>query len=818
MPIKIIKGGLNQLRLLEVQKLSAISASIRAAEYNLFLGAGASLDSRNKLGPLPNGTTFKDTLCKLTGARNSSSLQRIFSNLDPAQIEKYVTARFAKCEPGATALFVPQFLWRRIFTINIDDCLEAAYKKIGGLQRRKSYHFKDTFEEQRTLEQVQIIHLHGWAEQPDRGYVFARSEYARVMSETNAWMTVLAELMPVEPFIIAGTSLDEIDLEYYLARRNSESSRQDRGESFFVEPFPDGQTENDCERYGLTLYHGTLEQFFDEVDFLVPRRQAPIELLPENTRAMFPEIAPKSVVLSFAGDFNIVPNTIAPGGSGIKFAYGSPPEWSDLAAGRDVGRSVTTKIRSFISDEINNIDDKIIILLDNAGTGKTTILKRIAFDLAGSGVLVVECSALSRLDFQATAEAVDLIDGRIVVIIDNFAEQATSISQIVDRLEKRDVIFLCAERSYRRRHLVRALGDLPYRFVEGGHLGLAEAIQLVSNYVGQGFSASENAARNPERFAERLVGEPISVAGCHILNNMRPIDGIVESTYNAADKPARARYLIAALAQFCFAGGIRYEILTSSVGAKGISEQLKAAHPLPITFFDSANGFIMPLNSTLAVRTLERAPIHDVAKAFERLAHGIAPRVNREAIRRRAPEARLAGRLFDYEDVIRRFLRSGAGEFYKNVQRDWQWNSRYWEQVALFNLACFRSQGDEIFLLQAVQHARHAVAIEPHPFPLTTLGKVLLAQIGQPGLNNKDIYSEAQGALKKAVEIEHSKGRASVHAYVTLFRGTNEYLDYGEHLSDQERSVVRDLVDLARRYFPKDRELRELADQVYGRI
>lgn len=811
-----IIGGTGGLAKLPGEKLAALKASVRAGEYNLFVGAGISLDASNAKGPLPSGGTLKDVLCKLTGARSSSSLQRVFGGLTPQQVKEHVTDRFARCEPGPTAAMFPSFVWRRVFTLNIDDVLEAAYRRPGNLQNFKPYHFKDAFEEMRTLEAVPIIHLHGWAEQPDKGYVFARSEYARVMAEANAWMTVLADLMPVEPFIIGGTALDEIDLAFYLARRNATSSREDRGPSFFVEPFPDAQTPGECERSGLTLYQGTMLQFLNELAALVPDREAPSNLVAEGARDLFPEGAPKSVVLSFASDFDLVPTSVAPSGQGLKFSYGNPPEWPDLASNWDVGRSLGSRVRSMAEAMVSgNLTERLIVVLDETGTGKTSMLRRVGFDLAAAGHVVLECSALSRLDAQSTAEALDLIDEPLIVLVDNFAEQASSISNVLAAIARTDVVFICAERNYRRRHIQRSLGDTPHRVVDGLDLTHAEASQLVQSYVKRGMTASQQAVRFPAKFATDLVNEPIAVACCHILNDMRPLDAIVQSTYNAASQIERDRYLIAALAQFCFGGGVRYEILAAKTGQAGWGDQFTIAHPLPLDFYDPGRrNFVIPLNTTLALRTLERAPIEDVARAFERLALGVAARVNREAIRKRAPEARLAGRLFDYEEVIRRFLRDGAGDFYARVQSAWQWNSRYWEQVALYHLARFRNERDPLLLQQAVQHARHAVAIEAHPFPLTTLGKVLLAQLGQPGMSNSAVFEEAERALTRAIELEHARGRASVHAYATLFKGVLDYIQLGEALDDDQYRTIQDLTAASRRHFPRDKELRELADEL----
>lgn len=635
------------------------------------------------------------------------------------------------------------------------------------------------------------------------------------MSESNAWMMVLAEVMPVEPFIVMGTSLDEIDLAYYLAKRSSDTQREDRGPSFLVEPYPDAQTARECARHGMHLYVGTAVQFFAELESLIPERPGPYDLIPKSTRDLFPAGAPHSVVTSFAHDFERVPATPPVQGKGIQFAYGHPPEWSDLARNWDVGRKLSSRARPILEAYLGKkIAERALVVLDEPGMGKTTVLRRVAYDLSTAGVTVLYANALSNLEPTSTAEALDLIDEPLVIILDNLADQAASIKSVIEVSGKPDFYVFGAERSYRRRHIVRSLGDTSYRFIDGLTIDTSEATQLVTSYVQRGIAGASGAIKNPSKFAQGLSGEPIAVASCLILSNMEPLDRIVASTYDAARPNERIRYLCAALAQFCFSGGVRYEIVSAVSDRSGWREQFESSHPLPLDHFDQRRDYVVPLNATLAVRTLEKAPRADLIEAFEQLARGLAPRVNRNAIKRRMPEARLAGRLFDYEDVIRKFLHDDAGAFYANVQKEWQWNSRYWEQVALYLLARYRAEKDPALLQEAVQHARHAVGVETHPMPLTTLGKVLLAQIGQIGMANAAIYSEAHKVLVQAVRIETARSRVSVHAYITLFRGLLAYAGVGGHPTDMERLEIEDLVKAASKYFPRDSELKEVSEQV----
>jgi hypothetical protein len=267
---------------------------------------------------------------------------------------------------------------------------------------------------------------------------------------------------------------------------------------------------------------------------------------------------------------------------------------------------------------------------------------------------------------------------------------------------------------------------------------------------------------------------------------------------------------------------VRFELLAAVAGRGGWNEQFSVPHPLPLAYVDvSDDDYVVPLNATVAARVLDLASREDqdlLLESFIRLANGLAPRVNRDAIRQRNPEARLAGRLFDYDTIVSGFLGGRAEKFYLATQKTWQWNSRYWEQVALLYLARYQSQPSTVegkdALKLAVQHARHAVAIELHPFPLTTLGKVLLGQLREAGVQRSTIYYQAVGFLTRAIRIERSWARPTVQPFITLFRGTREFVATGGKLNARQMVIVQSLIRQAKANFADDIEMLQSISEV----
>jgi hypothetical protein len=804
--------------------IASISATLRAGEYNLLTGAGISLDSGNKIGTFPSGNDFRLSLCKLKGARENSSLQRVYSTLSPSEVDEFVVGRFKDAAPGPSVQKITKFLWRRIFTFNIDDALEAAYAQPDPAQFAIPYHFEDDYSEIRDPKQVAIVHLHGSVRNPEKGFVFSNAEYVRQLRKINPWMVVLTQFLPVEPFIIAGTSLEEVDLEFYLAHRTPISARPDKGPSILVEPHPDAATRKDCERYALDLFEGTTEELLDYLDRKVPNRPKPIDLIPSPKRSLFPSGTAQSTMLSFAADFEVVPERAHPTAGPSKFLFGHAPTWEDLEANLDIPREITAEVARQIDRLLADpaIKERFLILSDDTGTGKTDVLRRVAYDFARRRVNVIVCSALSRIDAQLTAEAIDLIDDPLLIIADNFADQAPALADMAQRLEKRDVALLCAERDYRSRYTTRAMSDVPFKTVSGLSLTSLEAKRLVEKFADHGLTGAADAKKNANEFAKRLANDPIAIASCRILNDFRPLDRIVESVCTDTNDRDSRRYLVASVALFCFRGGIRYEILAAIAGRDEWDAQFDAHHPMPLDYFEAGDkSYVVPLNPTMSGRILSRVAATDrrlLLDAFSGIALALAPYVNRGAIRRRTPEARMAGRLFDYDQVVSGFLKELAPSFYDNVREAWRWNSRYWEQVALMHLAEFQAspttQSGFDALAQAVQHARHAVSIETHPLPLTTLGKILFAQMLARTTSRDDTFEEAFARVSTAIDLERSWSRINVQPFISMFRGVRDYLAAGGQLNNKQLGALQKYIAIARNAFGSDAEVSDVVAEI----
>ena len=411
-------------------------------------------------------------------------------------------------------------------------------------------------------------------------------------------------------------------------------------------------------------------------------------------------------------------------------------------------------------------------------------------------------------------------------------DQVAAISELVECLKKKDIVFVCAERIYRTQYIQQAMGGYPYeRIVRNLRLRDVDARRLIEHYRNFGLLGATDLSKGRKgnrrrEFVHSIRTDPIAIACCRILNDFRPLNGIVDSLIKETPEAALKRYLTTALAHHCFRAGVRHSVLRIITEGKDWKQQFDGPHQMPLSYSKHDNrDFILPENTTLASRILDRVSKQDrgiLLSVFVDLANAIAPRVNPIQIRKRAPEARLATRLFDYDQIVAPFLGHLSGTFYTETKGNWDWNSRYWSQIALMYLAIYYSDPEnlkgKLALAQAGFHARHARSIEEHSVVLTTLGQVLLAQMAEDRLSAASSFDEAFAVLIQAIDLERPWIRPSIHPFAGLFRGARKYVEIGGKMSVSQKSVLRDLLLRAENKFQGDKAIQEEVGLLYSHL
>jgi len=104
-------------------------------------------------------------------------------------------------------------------------------------------------------------------------------------------------------------------------------------------------------------------------------------------------------------------------------------------------------------------------------------------------------------------------------------------------------------------------------------------------------------------------------------------------------------------------------------------------------------------------------------------------------------------------------------------------------------------------MVQAISHAKHAVRIDRHPHPLTTLGTVFLEDMKSSPARLEGSYLESYDVLTEAIRREGLMSRIAIHPYNALLSGTLSYIKLGGTLNLRQKETLRKLSDDVERFF-----------------
>ena len=801
----------------------AIWETLNRGSYYLFVGSGVSLDSFGMHGEMRSGTGLAQKLQSITGLSPSSSLQQNYRLLNSEQVNEHLTEAYTCKNVGETINFIASTRWRRIYTLNIDNNFETAARDFlskNNLPKDlfSTYNFDDLYTDPSPAEIHSIVHLHGFVERKTSGYIFSHTEYAREMSRQNSWMSTLTQLMKAEPFIIAGTSLEEIDVEYYLQQHAGRSpSEPGRVHSVLIEPFPNPLTFRACEDHNLVLFEGTVSDFYATFNAEFGEiSNAYAGFLP--TKFVIPNIDPQLQIL-FETSFESVPKQSPTSNQANRFLLGAPITWEMLASDADIPREAVSVLERSI-ESILESDELGKVYLSDTGSGKSSLLKRTAFRIAKKYQSVYFFSGSEAIAEADAADIFNRIAGDVVVFFDDIADSVSYFIGIISAINKKNIAFIGIERIYRRPYLSDALSEFDVQLVDL-RLGISkgEATKLLDKNEKFGLSdISQKRSLDRRQALSEITHEVVSIANCRIQNNFITFDARISDLLKQANDGELKLFVLAALSRHAFSGGVSKAVLHSIPGRGPLAEIDNIYSMLPLVMAPGAPGYVIPASTSVSERVLEvlkKSRPDLLLESLVQLADNLAARVNRNTIRSRSSESKLSGGLLDYDRTIQRFCDNYSESFYEKIEANWSWNSRYWEQLSLLKLSRFlEDQSDQFLLQEAIQHARYAYSIEEHPLSLTTLAKALFVALETKVGDRDTVFSEGWSLIFQAIEIEKRWTRVKPTAFIVALRGANLYADAGGQFSGDQADQIRETLSIIRQRKLRDRKLAELCDKV----
>ena len=695
-------------------------------EYSLLLGAGASIGAVGGNGRrLPTGAGLRDALIEGFGADSGDeipSLSEIYGYLERRpgnEVRSFLREWFTNCTPTWQSLLA-DFHWRRIWTLNIDDVIEVAFRDQG--RRTESLTWNERFSDRNVSAGHQVIHLHGMAEKLTRdsdqnALVFSLSDYAREIANPQTWHKVFFDEFASKPFVVIGARLtEEIDLIETLNRGNTANSTTGFP-SIVVVPDITPMRREQLESSGFTVILNDGETFVRDL------RERYWRFLSNLDGIYGPMGTPGSrkFLQQFIDLRTYTPNDVNSG----DFYSGYQPSWNTIVSEDDAHLDRTFRSANQITGLAKNDQNsqRIVLITGNPGSGKSTGLLRIASNLRGQGMFPFLFRGDEYMDVDAVVEWLKTVPWS-VLLFDDFADHSSTLQRLADQCKEEKVRLLLIGADRPARHpIICDRIDGEYLDLRDAHwygrLTNEDVDRIIAKLYDRGRLGK--ITRLPRDQQRRHF---ITSADRSLFDAMADLEegaGFREKVRSIYHKlPTDGLRNLYAAACVCYDQSIP---IPTGIGASFAGV---APRDLVRLVENECRGVLVitragirpphRITATLAVNTLPRSVRASTSLA---LAKALSPHIDERSMREGTREYRITRHLMNHETVIRHSGETEGRKWYEELRPYYDWNGRYWDQRALFESRFEQHETARSF-------AERSVQVHPHSFGYNTLGTILL--------------------------------------------------------------------------------------------
>ena len=448
----------------------------------LFVGAGFSQDAKNSLGQqLPDSKGLAEVIWKWCGypgewTDDKTPLAIVFqaaltSGKSTRDLSALLEAHLLATSIAPWYAAVPKIPWYRIYGTNIDNVIEFAFAEAKPEWRadvlaapRDEYRDRDQF-----VGKIQYVKLNGSLPGDANDLTFATLQYARRAKSHDEWYHHFVRDYVFQPTVFVGSELDEQLFWNAIASRESRGDKpEERPSSFLVTPSVSPAKAAVLKGMNITHVASGAKDFFAwlEVELSLPTRAELIRRVNPEAAAILgvAGISPRirDALTEFLSCFQRVPQPSATGGRPKFFLLGAPPTWEDIAGGLDASREFTRTLLKSVDDAFQTQKELIVFgVLSEGGGGKSTILRRISFDMRQQGRQVFFADGTTRPDIRSTRDAIASFAERVVLVIDNASLIPTDLSNLLKVLKTvtRPPVVLFGARFLQYEQRLRSLVD-----------------------------------------------------------------------------------------------------------------------------------------------------------------------------------------------------------------------------------------------------------------------------------------------------------------------------------------------------------------------
>jgi len=753
----------------EQRYLDQLIFNVKNCNTCLFVGAGSSVGGTDKAGnDITVGSTLSSQL--LDFADISSTAYRPLSRIYDAVVEKmgrsetndFLKRKFIGCK-ATWQKIIPSFVWKSIYTINIDDVMNNAFKRCEKpLQNPIFKNYKDHFASKNDYDDVHVISLHGNVRKDSDGFIFGAKDYATAVRENLSWHIKFSEDFSNSSFIFVGTQLEESDLTYYATYRTQCCSKYNAWyniDSFLIDPNIDDVVRNSMKANGILCINSTAQDFFDWLDENAGTRQRLSDLI----FARLPKIAQytssisKTAYIRFRAQFkqiDINEQYPLPDPELHDFFFGDAPVWWDIQQNNDALLTIVGDCRDNLISVSNN---EIPVIVGSAGCGKTTALKRIAYDFAVANWQVYFFEDESHIDVDATVKVIKSTKGsNVLMAIDNAADHIDQVDSLIKKLDlsKLNVRFVLAERENRLERILDGATVSQIKPIEMNWLNDKDIQSIIDKLVDKDKLRGLRGKTNNQmmEFFKKYANKQLLVAMKEIAGGGNFDKILTKEFLDISASLARKVYASVALChsqRISVNQNVILRALAPDLNLPDLVEMIVKGSLRKVVMLD--NGRLSTRHILIAQHLLRTPELSDKlnrklkAELLINLMIALAPMVNRDELIKGSSEALLVKNFMDFdhiENVMGRDEHS-INRFFTEIKDFFSWNSKYWAQRGLF-------ESTRKHFADAIDYADYAASLDDHFTIRNTQGTIYLRASFSRWAGD---FSKAKALFDKSIEI-----------------------------------------------------------------
>ena len=379
-------------------------------------------------------------------------------------VQEFIRSIFESLEPAAFHRLIPKFRWHGLATTNYDRIIEKAYevedKRLQVVQPiiANGDRIQDAL---RSPDSVLSLKLHGCISRTasdECPLILTTDQYIQYKAGRSRLFATLQEWAYDRPLVFIGHSIQDPDLRAILLELSAGGDK--RARCFGVVPDYDEVASRYWDSKKLTLLKGTCQEFLETLDRDVPANARVLAALlrTQESHPIAERFRSKDTVISdtcrsfLTRDVQHVRSTTSERVDPRHFYRGLGSDWAAIEQNLDVRRELADTILTdvVLAEPWDHPDAvEVILIKGHAGSGKSVLLRRIAWDASHDyNAVALMLQPQSSLVPSAIRELLAAIDDRLYLFIDDAADRAREITTLLREIgnEGKRITVLLAER------------------------------------------------------------------------------------------------------------------------------------------------------------------------------------------------------------------------------------------------------------------------------------------------------------------------------------------------------------------------------------